>query len=580
MVPASTGGFDPGRQELRNGDKGGALSAVVAASPEAASPISSSQPAVASPMRSSNNNNSNNNGSSKTTTQNGVGDDSGDAERGCLVSSNRSTSSGSKSCPGGGESEGQKASIMASVATSINNMTYLKQRAGLASNEETMASYLKSLQIKRDILGPDHLSVGKTLNNIGSVFYLKKEYEPALSAYKDARRIMEDKLGSGHCDVGTVMSNIGDVYYATHRKEDALLHYRGALDIRWKKLGSQDPKVIRLMKQVASLETGQQPEKDEDDVSQRALGRNGWSEHGDPRDSEFTASIKDLSAELEDDMRYFDLVEREMAISMVKDKMKIFREMRDLYSMDEDGDDSDGADYDDERYADEDDYFCMPGTPESRTEPMTPRTPVMLDDFDADVNIALVAGQGTLPVPNSQSIDAVDDEKDDGISKEKYIDLEQEAAKPETETPVKSESGNPILGQVERSEPHEGHGTEAADSEVAVMTGSAHTYADQDRPHSSPEPVPSRPGHQQVGLKSYRGASPAPGLSVEQRREALNTVKERLARLRAERSTRFGGDGVPRPHETPKKSYMFPTVSSAAKQVGTSHNVKSEVIEL
>lgn len=59
------------------------------------------------------------------------------------------------------ETDEQKASILASVATSINNMTYLRQRAGQATADETMAAYLKSLQIKREILGPNHLSVGK-----------------------------------------------------------------------------------------------------------------------------------------------------------------------------------------------------------------------------------------------------------------------------------------------------------------------------------------------------------------------------------------------------------------------------------
>jgi tetratricopeptide (TPR) repeat protein len=97
----------------------------------------------------------------------------------------------------------------------------LKQRAG-TQYRETMASYLKSLQIKRDILGPDHLSVGKTLNNIGSVFYLKREFEPAMAAYKEACRIMTAKLGSEHLDVGTVICNIGDVYCATGITAEAL----------------------------------------------------------------------------------------------------------------------------------------------------------------------------------------------------------------------------------------------------------------------------------------------------------------------------------------------------------------------
>ena len=52
--------------------------------------------------------------------------------------------------------------ILAAVATAINNITYLFHRSGPATGDETMASYSKSLQIKRKILGPDHLFVGDT----------------------------------------------------------------------------------------------------------------------------------------------------------------------------------------------------------------------------------------------------------------------------------------------------------------------------------------------------------------------------------------------------------------------------------
>eukprot|EP00540_Astrosyne_radiata_P016252 CAMPEP_0116840308 /NCGR_PEP_ID=MMETSP0418-20121206/10273_1 /TAXON_ID=1158023 /ORGANISM="Astrosyne radiata, Strain 13vi08-1A" /LENGTH=37 /DNA_ID= /DNA_START= /DNA_END= /DNA_ORIENTATION= len=34
-----------------------------------------------------------------------------------------------------------------------------------------MAAYKNSLRIKKEILGKDDLSVGKTLNNIGSVYF-------------------------------------------------------------------------------------------------------------------------------------------------------------------------------------------------------------------------------------------------------------------------------------------------------------------------------------------------------------------------------------------------------------------------
>jgi tetratricopeptide (TPR) repeat protein len=224
------------------------------------------------------------------------------------------------------QSQQQRADVVASVATSINNMTYLQQRAGLLSADESLASYFKSLQMKRETLGPNHLSVGKTLNNIGSAFYLKKEYEPALQAYRDARRVMEANLGHEHGDVGTVVSNIGDVYFALEKNEEALEHYRSALNIRWASLGPSDVKVARLMQRIAAIETGKQPERDGDDSESDT----DEYQDGDLKAILFKEDIQSLQEEIEEDMKYFDLVEREMALNMLKDKMRIFREMREL----------------------------------------------------------------------------------------------------------------------------------------------------------------------------------------------------------------------------------------------------------
>ena len=237
--------------------------------------------------------------------------------------------------PSAGPAAPPRADIVASVATSINNMTYLQQRAGVLSADESLASYFKSLQMKREIHGPKHLSVGKTLNNIGSVFYLKREYLPALQAYQDAQRIMEDSLGSEHGDVGTVLSNIGDVYFALERHPEALDHYRTALRIRWVALGPSDPKVARLMHRIAALETGKQPVKGDDEESDSESEE--YQEEDRRRSALFREDVLSLQDEIMEDMKFFDLLEREMAISMLKDKMRIFREIRELYNEVEDG---------------------------------------------------------------------------------------------------------------------------------------------------------------------------------------------------------------------------------------------------
>ena len=238
-----------------------------------------------------------------------------------------------------------EASLMASVATSINNMTYLKQRSGQATADETMAAYLQSLQMKREILGPNHLSVGKTLNNIGSVFYLQRDFEPALKAYLQAFGIMQEQLGDGHLDVGTVLSNVGDVYFAMKNREEAKEHYRKALDIRWGALGPSDPKVVRLMEQLAFLETGKQPSRDEEDFSDSE--NEEFAIEDRLRHERFQEEVRVLHDELAEDMKFFDLLERKLAIDMVRDKTRMFRKMRQLtdLSMDELMDVSESTEY-------------------------------------------------------------------------------------------------------------------------------------------------------------------------------------------------------------------------------------------
>jgi hypothetical protein len=57
--------------------------------------------------------------------------------------------------------------LLASVATSINNIGYLRRRSG-GKTDEIMAAYQDSLQIKKEILGDTDLSVGKTSITLGA----------------------------------------------------------------------------------------------------------------------------------------------------------------------------------------------------------------------------------------------------------------------------------------------------------------------------------------------------------------------------------------------------------------------------
>jgi len=486
-------------------------------------------------------------------------------------------SSPAGAAPGQGETAEQRANIMASVATSINNMTYLKQRAGLATAEETMASYLKSLQMKRDILGPDHLSVGKTLNNIGSVFYLKKEYEPALSAYKDARRIMEENLGSGHLDVGTVISNIGDVYNATDQKNEALVHYRLALDVRWVKLGPQDPKVIRLMKQVASLETGQQPEKDENEVSES----DHYLEGDQERDSVFMESVQNLSEELEEDMKYFDLLEREMAISMVKDKMRIFREMRELHYEEESEEEEDllgdfaipSRRYDENETTQPQTFDASDGSilNNSATRRFQEQIKATLDDsmFSLDLSETNADEREDAPAYGGKTVSEVSRPAEDARTKSRdEVPTSHIAEDPRSSQQKKEVESSATLQSAMGSSASALQRLQALSNSPCITPGSSRSPSRAGSGGSYR--VPSRAGSGSSHRRSFvrKSPSPSPSLSAEERQEALTSVRDRLAKLRAERC-QDGSMDAPLLVEVKKKSYMFPTASSSAKATTT-----------
>ena len=225
--------------------------------------------------------------------------------------------------------------ILVSMATSINNIGYLRQRSGDATPEETMAAYKKSLRIKRRILGNDSLSVGKTLNNIGSVHYLKRDFDRALPAYEEAFEIMKANLGSDHPDVATVMSNIGDVYLAKGDHETSLQYYRLALTIRWEKFGEGSPRVVRLLEKISNLEIGDRMTS----KARRNKTQHGWDDDetltSEAMESGFhpiTNELKLLQEQVTKDIEQVNQMERRATVEMLKDKIIIIRGMRDTWN--------------------------------------------------------------------------------------------------------------------------------------------------------------------------------------------------------------------------------------------------------
>ena len=231
------------------------------------------------------------------------------------------------------EEEKADPQILVSMATSINNIGYLRQRNGEATPDETMAAYEKSLRIKRRILGNDSLSVGKTLNNIGSVHYLKREFDQALPAYEEALKIMRANLGDKHSDVATVMSNIGDVYLGLGDTDLSLLKYRQALTIRWDTFGEKDPRVRRLLEKIAKVEIGDRmlSPKASRDEAQQAWDDDEASEFLETDKKPISTELQMLQQQIARDIEHVNAMERKATVEMLKDKIIIIRGMRAIW---------------------------------------------------------------------------------------------------------------------------------------------------------------------------------------------------------------------------------------------------------
>jgi tetratricopeptide (TPR) repeat protein len=211
--------------------------------------------------------------------------------------------------------------LLASVAISINNIGFLRQLSG-ANTSEIMSAYRDSLQIKREILGDSDLSVGKTLNNIGSVLFSSHSYSDAFQAYSEAKNIFEKSLGSEHLDLAIVHSNIGDVHLAQKQLVEAHESYSVSLGIRWHALGEHHPKVIRLLEKIAAIEMSHSPHKMKQIMIQ--------DDDEEKAEAPVRQEISDLRNQVKDDIIYIENVHRCLAMEMMKDEIQLIQGMRDL----------------------------------------------------------------------------------------------------------------------------------------------------------------------------------------------------------------------------------------------------------
>jgi tetratricopeptide (TPR) repeat protein len=137
------------------------------------------------------------------------------------------------------------------VAGSLNNLALLYQVQGAYAKAEPL--YQRSLAIREKTLGPDHLNVATSLNNLAGLYRAQGAYAKAEPLYQRSLAIREKVLGPDHPNVATSLNNLALLYRAQGAYAKAEPLYQRSLAIWEKALGPDHPDVATSLENYATL---------------------------------------------------------------------------------------------------------------------------------------------------------------------------------------------------------------------------------------------------------------------------------------------------------------------------------------
>lgn len=123
------------------------------------------------------------------------------------------------------------------VATTLNNLAELYFNIG--NYDKALPLFQRAFDIHEKILGPKCPIFGSTLNRFGLLYHYMGDYDKALPLYQRALDIYENMLGPQHPVVATTLNNIAGVYVKIGDYKKAFPLYYRAFSIQEKKLDPQ-----------------------------------------------------------------------------------------------------------------------------------------------------------------------------------------------------------------------------------------------------------------------------------------------------------------------------------------------------
>jgi CHAT domain-containing protein/Tfp pilus assembly protein PilF len=139
----------------------------------------------------------------------------------------------------------------ADVALSLNNLAALYYAKGDYARAEPL--YQRALTIREKVLGPEHPDVALALSNLALVYYRKGDYARAEPLFQRALVIGEKTLAPEHPAITDYLNNLALLYQKKDNYAKAEPFFQRALTIREKALGPEHPNVASSLNNLAIL---------------------------------------------------------------------------------------------------------------------------------------------------------------------------------------------------------------------------------------------------------------------------------------------------------------------------------------
>ncbi len=156
-----------------------------------------------------------------------------------------------------------------STSKTLNNLALLYSNQGKYGQAELLCQ--RALAINEKTLGPEHPHTATTLNSLANLYHNQGKYELVEPLYQRALTIDEKILGPEHPYTAITLHNLAFHYSAQGKYEQAEPLYQRALTIDEKILGPENPYTATTLHNLANLYHAQGKYEQAEPLYQRAL---------------------------------------------------------------------------------------------------------------------------------------------------------------------------------------------------------------------------------------------------------------------------------------------------------------------